>query len=84
MALALASHLSVSIDAMRWYCPNLTAHDNKPHIVKEKRFLCTDLGTQLKPIIDSWKADKAGRRCEACGYEQEERELIGTLEPKVA
>lgn len=71
-----------SSDAMRWYCPNLKAHANKPHIVKEKRFYCTDLGTQLKPVIDEWKADTSGRRCGACGYEQGERELIGALEPK--
>jgi 3-hydroxyanthranilate 3,4-dioxygenase len=69
-------------DAMRWYCPNLGAHQGKPHIVKEKRFLCTDLGTQLKPIIDEWKADVAGRKCSDCGYHQGEREVIGQLEQK--
>lgn len=71
-------------DAMRWYCPNLQAHENKPFVVKEKRFLCTDLGTQLKPIIDEWKADPSGRKCSGCGYLQGERELIGKLEAKAA
>lgn len=75
---------SDSEDAMRWYCPNLTAHKNQPVIVKEKRFLCTDLGTQLKPIIEEWKADTSGRKCSQCGYLQGERELIGTLEAKAA
>jgi hypothetical protein len=69
-------------DAMRWYCPNLEAHDGKPHIVKETVFHCTDLGTQLKPVIDDWKKDKAGRKCGQCGYEQGERELIGGLQVK--
>lgn len=74
----IANHLSS--DAMRWYCPNLKAHNGQPHLVKETRFHCTDLGTQLKPIIDQWKADKQGRKCGQCGYEQGERELIGGLE----
>ena len=69
-------------DAMRWYCPNLQAHSNKPFVVKEKRFLCTDLGTQLKPIIDEWKADPSSRKCSRCGYLQGEREVIGSLEAK--
>lgn len=63
---------------MRWYCPNLAAHDNQPHVVKESRFFCTDLGTQLKPVIDAWKSDATARKC-SCGYEQGERELIGEL-----
>ena len=67
---------------MRWYCPNLQAHSNKPFVVKEKRFLCTDLGTQLKPIIDEWKADPSSRKCSRCGYLQGEREVIGSLEAK--
>ncbi|EPQ27320.1 uncharacterized protein PFL1_05242 [Pseudozyma flocculosa PF-1] len=54
-----------SPDAMRWYCPN-KVHD-KPTLIKEVKFQCTDLGTQLKPIIDGWKADAEGRRCKECG-----------------
>ncbi|KAK0527507.1 3-hydroxyanthranilic acid dioxygenase [Tilletia horrida] len=61
-------------DAMRWYCPNKEAHPT-PTIIKESRFFCTDLGTQLKPVIDAWKADEEGRRCKECGRVAGEREL---------
>lgn len=61
-------------DAMRWYCPS-PAHKS-PTIIKESRFICTDLGTQLKPVIDDWKADVEGRKCGDCGRVAGERELI--------
>ncbi|GAC75646.1 3-hydroxyanthranilate oxygenase HAAO [Moesziomyces antarcticus T-34] len=64
-----------SPDAMRWYCPNKQAHGDTPTLVKEVKFQCTDLGTQLKPIIDSWVNDEAGRKCAECGYLQAAREL---------
>lgn len=64
-----------SPDAMRWYCPNKQAHADTPTLVKEVKFQCTDLGTQLKPIIDSWVNDEAGRKCAECGYLQAAREL---------
>ena len=64
-----------SPDAMRWYCPNKQAHGDTPTIVKEVTFQCTDLGTQLKPIIQSWANDEAGRKCGHCGYVQGAREL---------
>ncbi|PWN95829.1 3-hydroxyanthranilate 3,4-dioxygenase 2 [Tilletiopsis washingtonensis] len=63
-------------DALRWYCPKLESHPDGPHIVKESRFHCTDLGTQLKPVIDEWHRDEAGRKC-SCGYAVGTRELIG-------
>ncbi len=59
-------------DEMRWYCP---AH-TEPTIIKQSRFHCTDLGTQLKPVIQDWIADVAGRKCAACGRTAQERELI--------
>lgn len=64
-----------SPDAMRWYCPNKQAHGDTPTLVREVKFQCTDLGTQLKPIIDSWVNDEAGRKCAECGYLQAAREL---------
>lgn len=64
-----------SPDAMRWYCPNKEAHGETPTIVKQVKFQCTDLGTQLKPIIESWMNDEAGRKCGECGYTQGPREL---------
>lgn len=66
-------------DAMRWYCPNLEAHEGKPYLVKETRFKCTDLGTQLKPIITQWAEDEEGRRCKGCGHTAGVRELPGGL-----
>lgn len=78
------SELNKILDAMQWYCPNLSAHGNKPHLVTEKKFQCTDLGTQLKPIIDEWNKNVAGRKCGQCGYQQGERELIGALNPPEA
>lgn len=64
-----------SPDAMRWYCPNKEAHGETPTLVKEVKFQCTDLGTQLKPIIQSWSNDESGRKCAECGYTQSAREL---------
>ncbi|CEH12457.1 3-hydroxyanthranilic acid dioxygenase [Ceraceosorus bombacis] len=67
-------------DAMRWYCPNISAHPS-PHIVKESRFLCTDLGTQLKPVIQAWASSSDQERtCTECGKVVGVRELIGALE----
>jgi 3-hydroxyanthranilate 3,4-dioxygenase len=60
---------------MRWYCPNKLAHPDTPTIVKQVQFQCTDLGTQLKPIIESWVNDESGRKCAQCGYVQGAREL---------
>lgn len=65
---------------MRWYCPNLSSHAS-PHIVKETRFLCTDLGTQLKPVIQAWAASSdEDRKCAECGKVVGVRELIGAVE----
>ncbi|KAF6767048.1 3-hydroxyanthranilic acid dioxygenase [Kalmanozyma brasiliensis GHG001] len=64
-----------SPDAMRWYCPNQEAHGDKPTLVKEVKFQCTDLGTQLKPIIQTWAEDELGRKCGFCGYQVGVREL---------
>ena len=62
-------------DAMQWYCPNRDAHGSTPTLIKKVEFQCTDLGTQLKPIIDAWKADEQGRKCPHCGRVAGEREL---------
>lgn len=66
-------------DEMRWYCPNMAAHQGKPHVVKRVRFECHDLGTQLKPIIQSWTDDEQGRKCSGCGHVAGVRELPGGL-----
>jgi 3-hydroxyanthranilate 3,4-dioxygenase len=38
-----------------------------PVIIREDRFHCTDLGTQLKPIINAWMENPEKRRCNQCG-----------------
>jgi 3-hydroxyanthranilate 3,4-dioxygenase len=54
-----------SLDRLRWYCQS-GAHDT-PTIIKEESFHVTDLGTQLKPVIQRWMNDPEGRKCKACG-----------------
>jgi 3-hydroxyanthranilate 3,4-dioxygenase len=49
------------MDAMRWYCRECRA------VVWEKRFICTDLGTQVKEVVEEFAADAEKRRCGACG-----------------
>jgi len=48
------------IDHLRWYCEgcNEVLHDAKLHV--------KDLGTQLKPIIESFYGDEALRTCNRC------------------
>ncbi|KAH9973738.1 3-hydroxyanthranilic acid dioxygenase [Lactifluus volemus] len=55
-----------SIDRLRWYCRAPERHET-PTIIREESFHVTDLGTQLKPLIDHWMSDEEGRRCPVCG-----------------
>ncbi|KAJ3890629.1 3-hydroxyanthranilic acid dioxygenase [Lentinula edodes] len=57
---------SNSIDRLRWYCPSLT-HE-KPTIIYEESFHVTDLGTQLKPVIERWQQTPDLRKCKQCGF----------------
>ncbi|KAI8986597.1 3-hydroxyanthranilic acid dioxygenase [Pilobolus umbonatus] len=50
------------IDSLRWYCDGCHA------IVYEESFHCTDLGTQLKPIITKFAANQVLRTCKKCGF----------------
>jgi hypothetical protein len=71
-----------SADAMRWYCPNLAAHPNGPKLIREVRFECHDLGTQLKPIIQGWVEDESVRKCTGeggCGQTAGPRAVPGGL-----
>jgi len=54
-----------AIDRLRWYCQS-GQHD-QPTIILENEFHCTDLGTQLKPLIQRWMSDESIRRCLVCG-----------------
>ncbi|KAJ7285290.1 3-hydroxyanthranilic acid dioxygenase [Mycena rebaudengoi] len=53
-----------SSDRLRWYCPS-PVH-KEPTIIYEETFHVTDLGTQLKPVIQRWQGDEALRTCKSC------------------
>ncbi|KAF8590702.1 3-hydroxyanthranilic acid dioxygenase [Ramaria rubella] len=54
-----------SIDRLRWYCQS--GQHTVPTIIREEAFHCTDLGTQLKPLINNWINDPSLRVCSTCG-----------------
>ncbi|KAJ4474016.1 3-hydroxyanthranilic acid dioxygenase [Lentinula edodes] len=54
-----------SIDRLRWYCPS--SNHEKPTIIYEESFHVTDLGTQLKPVIERWQQTPDLRKCNQCG-----------------
>ena len=49
------------LDHLRWYC------EGCGEILHDESFHCTDLGTQLKPVIERFHADESLRTCKACG-----------------
>ncbi|KAG8951395.1 3-hydroxyanthranilic acid dioxygenase [Tulasnella sp. 424] len=54
-----------AIDRLRWYCQS-GAHST-PTIIHENQLHVTDLGTQLKPIIQEWMQNEGLRKCKECG-----------------
>ena len=50
-------------DGLRWYC----RRPGCDGVVYEDRFTCTDLGSQLKTIIESYYGDERKRTCSKCG-----------------
>ncbi|OBZ77249.1 3-hydroxyanthranilate 3,4-dioxygenase 2 [Grifola frondosa] len=54
-----------STDRLRWYC-KAPVH-NKPTIIREESLHVTDLGTQLKPVIQNWMNNESVRKCSECG-----------------
>jgi 3-hydroxyanthranilate 3,4-dioxygenase len=48
-------------DHMRWYCKKCGA------VVHDAEFHLVDLGKQLKPIIEQFRASKELRTCKECG-----------------
>ena len=57
--------VSRRLDRLRWYCKS-GAH-SKPTIIREETLHVTDLGTQLKPIIQKWQTNEELRKCAQCG-----------------
>ena len=49
-------------DRFRWYCESC----RKP--VHEASLYVSDLGTQLKPVLEAYRTDAALRTCRACGH----------------
>ncbi|BGP41483.1 3-hydroxyanthranilic acid dioxygenase [Rhodotorula kratochvilovae] len=58
-----------AVDRLRWYCPN--PEHKTPTIVREVSFFCSDLGTQLKPLINEWMSKPELRVCPECGQQAE-------------
>lgn len=54
-----------AIDRLRWYCKS-SVH-TKPTIIREESLHVTDLGSQLKPIIQKWMTIEDLRKCTECG-----------------
>lgn len=48
-------------DHLRWYC------EQCGEILYDESFHCTDLGTQLKPVIETFHGDEGLRTCAKCG-----------------
>lgn len=62
-----------SVDRLRWYC------EGCGEIVEEMAFHCTDLGTQIKAAVESFKADEKRRTCKGCGRIAESAPRPGTI-----
>nr|UQI50083.1 3-hydroxyanthranilic acid dioxygenase [Clitopilus passeckerianus] len=52
-------------DRLRWYCQS--GEHKEPTIIYEESFHVTDLGTQLKLVIQRWMLNEDLRKCKACG-----------------
>ena len=55
----------VGLDSLQWYCRE-PVHTT-PTIIHKETFHVTDLGTQLKPVIQRWQNGEALRTCKECG-----------------
>lgn len=63
-----------SVDRLRWYCSK-GGHE-QPTVIREEHFHCTDLGTQLKPLIEKWMEDEKARRCSVCGKVEDAKLIL--------
>ncbi len=53
--------LEGELDHLRWYC------ESCGEVLYNESFHCTNLGTQLAPVIERFHADEALRTCKSCG-----------------
>lgn len=60
-------------DKMRWYCRGCKA------VVWERVFACTDLGTQVKQVVEEFAGDQGNRTCKRCGTVAEARFAEGEI-----
>ncbi|THV55579.1 hypothetical protein BGAL_0006g00310 [Botrytis galanthina] len=68
-----------SLDRLRWYCTNCR------EVVEEASFHCTDLGTQIKEAVNSFKDSEDRRKCKKCGTVAESAPPVGSIkDPNVA
>lgn len=58
-----------SMDRLRWYCKK--GGHAQPTVIREEVFHCTDLGTQLKPLINNWRENESVRKCAECGQTED-------------
>jgi 3-hydroxyanthranilate 3,4-dioxygenase len=63
-----------SMDTLRWYCKNCR------DVVHEKRFHCTDLGTQIKEAVVAFENDGEASRCKNCGTVATSKPAPGEIE----
>lgn len=60
-------------DVLRWYCRGCG------EVVWEKRFICTDLGTQVKEGVMEFAGDEEKKRCKTCGLVAESKYADGEV-----
>ncbi|KAL7415042.1 putative BNA1-3-hydroxyanthranilic acid dioxygenase [Mrakia frigida] len=60
-----------AVDSLQWYCQSPTAHPEGPHLINKESFHVTDLGSQLKPLINDWMGSVSKRTCNECGFVSE-------------
>ncbi|KAK2740382.1 3-hydroxyanthranilic acid dioxygenase [Myotisia sp. PD_48] len=60
-------------DTLIWYCRGCG------ETVWEKSFICTDLGTQVKEVVEEFTADQQKRTCDGCGLVADVRYAEGEV-----